>query len=204
MTTLIRLLNSPLLQVAGLVFDCELAVGRGQTRDYTRRRVAAGVSLGDHSRLREREWSLEGAVAGTLQLQNLTRPGTNPLGALASAGAAIANQFGAGLSTRLDDFEDSLVSVMQEGDEVDVVTKAPGAAARRFRAVVREWSATSTATGPDSGDAAIYRLSVLEVLRAGALGLAAATLEALGLNGSATANSLGPTQSPAVSPDLVP
>lgn len=204
MATLIRLLSSPLLQVAGLVFDVELGVGRGQRRDYTRRRVAAGIDLSDNSRLVAREWSLEGAVSAVLQPQNLTRPGQNLLAALSASGAGVAAQFDGSVATQLDNFEDNLVALMEVGDVVDVVSKAPGTGSRRFRAVVEEWHAQSTADGPESGDAAVYRLSLREVQRAGGLGLGSATPEALGLNGTATPTNLGPTPSPASQVDMVP
>lgn len=60
------------------------------------------------------------------------------------------------------------------GDEVEVVTKAPGVGGR-FRAVVLSWRASSSSQGPDSGGAATYRMRLLEVQRANALGLSEAT-----------------------------
>lgn len=216
MTTIVRLLNSPLLQVGGLVFDCELAAARGQDREYTRRRVAAGVTLSDHSRLLASEWDLDGAVSMFAQFQNIARPGADPLESLqamalnavltvpfAGQAASTALEFSGALPSRLGDFEDSLRALIAVGDEVEVVTKAPGTGGR-FRAVVLSWRASSSSQGPDSGGAATYRMRLLEVQRANALGLSEATLQALGLNGSGTMTGLGPTGSPANLVTLTP
>lgn len=216
MPTILQLLNSPLMSVGTLVFDCELSVSRGVDVDFTDRRVAAGVNLSDHRRVRPREWELEGAVADAPQFQNIARPGADPLAVLqaqalagvlsvpvAGAAAAAALDAAGVLPGRLDAFEDDLTALVVAGDEVDVVTKAPGTRGR-FRAVVLSFRAVTSAQGPDAGGAATYRLRLREIQRAGELGLAEATLEALGLNGMAQVNSLGPTQSPLGTEMLLP
>lgn len=214
--TIVQLLNSPLAQVGPLVFDCELSVARGVDVDFTDRRVAAGVNLSDHRRVRPREWELEAAVANAVQFQNIARPGADALAVLqaqalsaalsvpvAGSAAAAALDAAGVVAGRLDAFEDDLTALVLAGDEVDVVTKAPGTRGR-FRAVVQSFRAVTTATGPDAGGASTYRLRLREIQRAGELGLAEATLEALGLNGSATVNSLGSTGSPSGVEMLLP
>lgn len=173
MSTLV-LFDAPLLQVGGLVFDSELRVARGMARDYTKRRVGAGVTLSDHSRVRPREWQLEGAVSAMAQPHNLGRPGARG----AQAGAVVA-------LSRLEDFEADLEALIRRGLEVDVVSKV----VRRFRAVVTSWNASTTG---EDGNQARYVMSLEEIQRQG-VSIALAVPDALALTGSGVTTP-GPSQ----------
>jgi hypothetical protein len=161
------LFDAPLLQVAGLVFDAELEVDRGMDREYTQRRVGAGVTLSDHSRVKPREWSLAGAVSAIVQPQNAGRPGARG----AQAAFAVTPSM-----SRLEDFEADLVALVRAGLEAEVVSKV----VPRFRAVVLSWRSTTT---PEDGNQSRYSLRLREVQRQGVT-IALATPDILALTGS--------------------
>lgn len=196
------LLSSPLLQVGLLVFDAELQVGRGQSRQYTERRIAAGAVLSDHSFVAPREYQLQGGVSAIAQLQNLGRPGAEFATASAAAFTQVgqtvaANLVGIQFTTRLQDFEADLEALVDLGAEVEVVSKVIG----RRRAVVTSWQAQTT---PDDGDAAIYSLTLREVQRALGLSITNPTEQSAALVGSGTTTPLGATPAPLVQVPFTP
>lgn len=176
LTILRRLFSAPLLQLGGLAFDAELSVSRGGSRQYTERRVGAGVSIADHSFRLPRTFTVEGGVSGLPQNQNLGRPGSSILGGLLDIGfQKLEGLTGLNFATRVADFEARMQSIIESGEELELVSKVVG----RQRVILLEWTATTT---PDLGDQGVYRCVCKEVLRAG-LSIADATAQALALNG---------------------
>lgn len=161
-----------------LAFDAEVSVSRGGRRQYTENRVGAGVDMSDHSFMLAREFILEGAVSGVAQPQNLARPGFNLrlFGADAAFGA-LEGLTGFDFSSRVQDFEARLNTIIESGDELEIVSKVIG----RVGAVLLDWQTTTT---PETGNMAQYRLTLKEVQRAVGMTIANATPEALALNGS--------------------
>lgn len=174
--TFVRL---PLLQLADLVFDGEVQVGRGGEREMSERRLAAGATVSDHSRRPPRVFQVEGIVSALAQPQNLTRPNASPLDIVTAAGLNVAGAFVpldfAG--SRLGDFEARLNALLDDDvfGEVELISKVVG----RVTCVLTRWEATTSA---DDGQAASYRLTLREVQRFG-LTIADATDLALALNG---------------------
>lgn len=177
LTILRRLFSAPLMQLGGLAFDCEISVSRGGQREYTDRRVGAGVSLSDHSFVLPRVFTLEGAVSGLAQPQNIGRPGSSILGGLLDIGLGKLEALtGLDFATRVADFEARMQGIIANGEEMELVSKVIG----RQRVILLSWEATTTA---DMGDQAVYRCVCREVQRAG-LSIANATAQALALTGS--------------------
>lgn len=182
--SILRRYTSPLLKVGDLAFDAEVSVDRGGDRQYTRARTGAGAVLSDHSFSEPREFTLEGAVAGLGQPQNLGRPGANNLGGLIDLGLdAAEGGTGRDFSTRVADFEQRLEAVRARGDVLEVISKVIG----RVRCVMLAWRASTRA---EDGDRATYQVRLLEEWSAG-LSIAGATDVALAMNGSGGAVSPG-------------
>lgn len=193
----------PLLQLADLVFDCEVSVQRSGERDLSERRLAAGATVADHSRRPPRVFIVEGAVSALSQPQNLTRPNASPLDIVTAAGLDVAGAFVpldfAG--SRLGDFEARLDALLDDENfgEVELVSKVVG----RVTCVLVRWEATTTG---DDGRAATYRLTLREVQRF-SLTIADATDFALALNGQGGApqpGGGGPSQSTPMVLDITP
>lgn len=177
LTILRRLFSAPLLQLGGLAFDAEVSVSRGGQRQYTDRRVGAGTNISDHSFRLARIFTVEGAVSGLPQKQNIGRPGSSILGGLLDIGLSkLEGLTGLDFATRVADFEARMQGLIESGEEMELVSKVVG----RQRVILLDWSATTTA---DMGDQGVYRCTCKEVLRAG-LSIADATAQALALNGS--------------------
>lgn len=204
MPTLLRPSSAPLLQLGALVFDAEVSVGRGGRAQFSERRVAAGVTLSDHSFVEARVYQVEGGVSAIAQPQNLGRPGADT----AEAALATLRALGQGVASALvpldfldrrEDFEARLQATLEARQELELVSKVVG----RVKVVLTEWSATTTA---EDGQAAVYRLTLREVDRAG-LSIAQATPEALALvgsGGSVSPGGGGPSQLTPATLDVVP
>lgn len=179
MATILRRQSQPLLALGDLVFDCEVSVGRGGRREMSKRRLASGAFISDHSRREPRVYQVEGAVSALPPVQNVGRPRSD--GALAGTAAlpAAAQAFSTvAIASRVSDFETRL-DRLQDDDvfgEVELVSKVVG----RVRVVMTEWQATTTG---DDGMVGRYRLTLEEVQRAG-LTIMDATPESLALVGS--------------------
>lgn len=189
------------MALGDLVFDCELSVQRGGRREISRRRLASGARVMDHSRREPRVFQVEGAVSALPPVQNAGRPGSPddlPLAGLAGAAAAFSP---VAIGSRVGDFEKRL-DRLQDDDtfgEVELVSKVVG----RVSVVLTEWSATTTG---DDGFVGTYRLTLEEVQRAG-LTITEATPESLALNGTGGApqpGGGGPSQATPVTIDWVP
>jgi hypothetical protein len=178
--TFLRRLSSPLMQVGDLVFDVELSGRRGGRREYTEERIAAGVSVSDHSFRVARRFTLSAGVSAIAQMQNLGRPGAASLvDSLTELGEGLAANLSigdSGLGQRITDFETRLDALIDLGDELELVSKVVG----RPLVVLEEWDSTN---GPEDGNAAVYNMTFKEVQRAG-LTIADAVPSALALNGS--------------------
>lgn len=188
----------PLASVGAFVFDVELSNTRGDVRDVSSRRIARGASIIDHSVLNPtgRVFTLGGRVSNLPQPQNIGRPSPSPL---TSAIESLINQTAAGLigqSTRLADAESTLRSQIEEGEEVEVISKKFG----KIRAIVTSWQASD---GDDDSFASTYQVSLLEIRRAGGLLFANPGEAAAALNGSGATNKLGPTSTVAEEVDFV-
>lgn len=182
--TIIRRLTTPLLQVGDLGFDAEVSVGRTQAVEFTERRIAAGVSLIDHSFALPRTFQIQGAVSGLAQLQNLGRPGQKLLqGALDLALTQLEAISGFNFQTRVEDFEKRLQALVLRREEVELISKVVG----RIRVIILSVDAMTTA---EEGDMAIFRLSMREVQRSG-LSIAQAIAEAMALTGTGGAPAPG-------------
>ena len=203
MVSILTRLSRPLLQIGDLAFDNEVSVQRGGEREISERRLAAGVTVADHSRRPPRVYQVEGAVSAIAQPQNFGRPGA-PVGSAAveQLAANIASALlPIGLASRVEDFEARLDALLDDGQfaELELVSKVVG----RVQVVLVRWEATTTG---DDGDAATYRLTLREVQRAG-LTIAGATPEALALNGSGGGpqpGGGGPSQATPGTLDVVP
>lgn len=180
MVAILSRLSRPLLQLGDLAFDCEVSVQRSGERQVSERRLAAGATVSDHSRRPPRTYIVEGAVSVLPQPQNFGRPGS-------PSGDAAASSFTQDLvggiiplevTDRLQDFESRLDALQDDGvfAELTLTDQIIG----RVQVVLLQWEATN---GPETGQAATYRLTMREVQRAG-LTIAQATDEALGLNGT--------------------
>lgn len=175
---ILRRISSPLLQVGDLAFDCEVSVQRGGEAQFTENRIGIGADISDHSFNLPREFVLEGAVSGVVQLQNFARPGFSFLDSAIDAGlGALEGLTGLNFSSRIEDFEERLEAVRQARQELEVVSKVIG----RQRCVLKRWEATTDA---GMGEMAQYRLTLKEVQRAGGVGYPTPTTESLALNGS--------------------
>lgn len=176
--SILRGFASPLLQIGDLAFDAELSVDRGGERQYTRNRVGAGALLTDHSFSEPREFSIEGAVAGLGQPQNIGRPGaSNGLAVLRDIGLdALEGLTGRDFSTRVADFEQRMQAIIDRGDMLEVISKVVG----RVPCVMLSWRAS---TRGEDGDRATFMVRLLEVLTAG-FTISGGTELALALNGS--------------------
>lgn len=199
MSTFLRL---PLLQLAGLVFDNEVSVGRGGERELSERRLASGSTVVDHSRRPPRVFQVEGAVSAVAQPQNLLRPNASVADGLEQIGNDI---FGAILpidfASRVQDFEERLDALLDDSQfrEIELISKVVG----RVTVVLTRWEATTTA---DDGEMASYRLTLREVQRFG-LSIAAATEAALALTGTGGApqpGGGGPSQATPMTLGVVP
>lgn len=198
--TIIRRLTTPLLQVGGLAFDCEVQVQRGGSVNVTEYRIAAGASISDHSFDEPRTFVVAGAVSGIPQPQNLGRPGASLLGGLLDVGLqSLETLTGLNLSTRVSDFEARLEVLRTTREVVEIVSKVIG----RKKAILIDWTCTTTA---DDGDMGMYQLTLREILTAG-LTIADATEDALALNGTGGTGSPGgggPSQSPGGNVEVSP
>ena len=176
MATFLRL---PLLQLAGLVFDCEVSVGRGGERELSERRLASGSTVVDHSRRPPRVFSVEGAVSAVAQPQNLLRPNASAADIAIQAGLDVAGAIvPIAFASRIQDFEARLDALLDDSQfrEIELISKVVG----RVTVVMTRWEATTTA---EDGRQASYRLSLREVQRFG-ITIAAATEAALALTGT--------------------
>lgn len=197
---IIRRLTTPLLQVGAIGFDCEVDVDSNQQVEFTERRIAAGISLRDHSFALPRNFTVTGAVSGIGQLQNLGRPGS-PLfsGALDLALTQLEALTGLDVQTRVQDFTKRFQAMVLRREEVELISKVVG----RVRVIVLGYDAQTTA---EMGEMAIFRVRMREVQRAG-LSIAQATAEALALSGSGGApppGSGGPSATTPGSLEVVP
>lgn len=178
MVAILSRLSRPLLQLGDLAFDCEVSVQRSGERQVSERRLAAGATVSDHSRRPPRTYIVEGAVSVLPQPQNFGRPGSTISGTdfagLPIVGALVPIE----VTDRLQDFESRLDALQDDGvfAELTLTDQIIG----RVQVVLLQWEATN---GPETGQAATYRLTMREVQRAG-LTIAQATDEALGLNGT--------------------
>lgn len=178
MVAILSRLSRPLLQLGDLAFDCEVSVQRSGERQVSERRLAAGTTVSDHSRRPPRTYIVEGAVSVLPQPQNFGRPGSTISGTdfvgLPIVGALVPIE----VTDRLQDFESRLDALQDDGvfAELTLTDQIIG----RVQVVLLQWEATN---GPETGQAATYRLTMREVQRAG-LTIAQATDEALGLNGT--------------------
>lgn len=178
MVAILSRLSRPLLQLGDLAFDCEVSVQRSGERQVSERRLAAGATVSDHSRRPPRTYVVEGAVSVLPQPQNFGRPGSTISGTdfagLPVVGALVPIE----VTDRLQDFESRLDALQDDGvfAELTLTDQVIG----RVQVVLLQWEATN---GPETGQAATYRLTMREVQRAG-LTIAQATDEALGLNGT--------------------
>lgn len=183
------------------MFDCELTVQRGGQREVSRRRLASGARVSDHSRRLPRVYQVEGAVSALPPVQNVGRPGFAGGFNATALPAAAATFSPVAIASRVADFETRL-DRLQDDDvfgEVELVSKVVG----RVSVVLTEWSAVTTG---DDGMRAVYRLTLEEVQRAG-LTITEATPEALALVGSGGApqpGGGGPSQATPVVLDVVP
>ncbi len=201
MATILRRQSQPLLALGDLVFDCEVSVGRGGQREVSKRRLASGARVSDHSRRLPRTFQVEGSVSALPPVQNVGRPGF--LGGFnATALPAAATAFSpVAVASRVGDFETRLDRLLDDDAfrELELVSKVVG----RQTVVMTEWACVTTG---DDGMAATYRLTLEEVQRAG-LTIADATPESLALVGSGGApqpGGGGPSQATPVVLDVVP
>lgn len=199
MPTILRL---PLLQLAALVFDCELQVGRSGERELSERRLAAGATVVDHSRRPPRTFTVEGAVSAVAQPQNLVRPNASPADIGIQAGLDLAGAFvPLFLMTRVQDFEARLDALLDDTQfrEIELISKVVG----RVTVVLLRWEAT---TGPDDGRSATYRLTLREVQRFGLTITQAteASLALVGTGGAPQPGGGGPSQSTPMSLPVTP
>lgn len=191
----------PLCRLGDLVFDCQTQSGRGGQREVSERRLAAGASVADHSRQPPRVFRVRGMVSVLPQPQNFGRPGAT-INATTFAGLPIVGALvPLEVVDRLQDFETRLNALLTDSQfrELELVDQVVG----RKRVVLTDWSADN---GPDDGQAATYDLTLREVQRAG-LTIAAATAEALALNGTGGATPPGgggPSQATPGTLDVVP
>lgn len=201
MVAILSRLSRPLLQLGDLAFDCEVSVQRSGERQVSERRLAAGPTVSDHSRRPPRTYIVEGAVSVLPQPQNFGRPGSTILGTdftgLPIVGALVPIE----VTDRLQDFESRLDALQDDGvfAELTLTDQIIG----RVQVVLLQWEATN---GPETGQAATYRLTMREVQRAG-LTIAQATDEALGLNGTGGGpppGGGGPSQATPGTLDVVP
>lgn len=175
---ILRGISSPLMQVGDLAFDCEVSVARSGEAEFTQNRIGIGADISDHSFNLPREFVLEGAVSGVVQLQNFSRPGFSFVDSAIDAGlGALEGLTGLNFSSRIQDFEERLEAVRQARQELEVVSKVIG----RQRCVLKRWDATTDAS---MGEMAQYRLTLREVQRAGGVGYPTPTPESLAMNGS--------------------
>lgn len=202
MATILRRQNSPLLALGDLVFDCEVSVGRGGRREMSKRRLASGAFVSDHSRREPRVFQVEGAVSALPPVWNVGRPGADSSLAGTAALPAAASAFSTvAIASRVSDFETRL-DRLQDDDafgEIELVSKVIG----RRRVVLTEWQATTTG---DDGMVGRYRLTLEEVQRAG-LTITEATPESLALVGSGGTpqpGGGGPSQATPVLLEVVP
>lgn len=178
MVAILSRLSRPLLQLGDLAFDCEVSVQRSGERQVSERRLAAGATVSDHSRRPPRTYIVEGAVSVLPQPQNFGRPGSTISGTdfagLPIVGALVPIE----VTDRLQDFESRLDALQDDGvfAELTLTDQIVG----RVQVVLLQWEAIN---GPETGQAATYRLTMREVQRAG-LTIAQATAEALALNGT--------------------
>jgi hypothetical protein len=199
--TILRRQSQPLLGLGDLLFDCEVSVSRGGQREISRRRLASGARVSDHSRRLPRVFQVEGAVSALPPVQNVGRPGFQG-GFNATALPAAASAFSpVAIASRIGDFETRLDRLLDDDTygELELVSKVVG----RVRVVLTEWAAVTTG---DDGMRAVYRLTLEEVQRAG-LTIADATEEALTLTGTGGApqpGGGGPSQATPVVLDVVP
>lgn len=195
MPTILRRLSLPLLQVGDLAFDAEVSVQRGGEREISERRLAAGASVGDHSRRPPRVYEVEGIVSALAQPQNLGRPGSSFLNEVTSVAQDILGSLvPLEEATRLQDFEARLDALLNDDQfgELELISKVVG----RVRVVLLRWDATAPGEGQD-GAAARYRMTFRAVQRAG-LTIALATeqsLEFVGSGGAPQPGGGGPSQS---------
>lgn len=201
MVAILSRLSRPLLQLGDLAFDCEVSVQRSGERQVSERRLAAGATVSEHSRRPPRTYIIEGAVSVLPQPQNFGRPGSTLSGTdfagLPIVGALVPIE----VTDRLQDFESRLDALQDDGvfAELTLTDQVIG----RVQVVLLQWEATN---GPETGQAATYRLTMREVQRAG-LTIAQATDEALGLNGTgggAPPGGGGPSQATPGVLDVVP
>lgn len=201
MVAILSRLSRPLLQLGDLAFDCEVSVQRSGERQVSERRLAAGATVSDHSRRPPRTYIVEGAVSVLPQPQNFGRPGSTVSGTdfagLPIVGALVPIE----VTDRLQDFESRLDALQDDGvfAELTLTDQIIG----RVQVVLLQWEATN---GPETGQAATYRLTMREVQRAG-LTIAQATDEALGLNGTGGGpppGGGGPSQATPGAMDVVP
>lgn len=203
MVAILSRLSRPLLQLGDLAFDCEVSVQRGGQREMSERRLAAGASVAEHSRRPPRVYQIEGAVSVLPQPQNFGRPGS-PTGDAAANGLAldlIGGLVPLEVADRLQDFESRLDALLD--DDVFDVLQLTSQVIGRVNVVLVAWEATN---GPETGQAATYRLTLREVQR-GNLTIAQATDLALDLNGTgggAPPGGGGPSQATPGVLDVVP
>lgn len=200
MPTILRL---PLLQLAALVFDCEVSVGRSGERELSERRLAAGATVVDHSRRPPRTFTVEGSVSAVAQPQNLVRPNASPADIGTQAGLDLAGAFvPLFLMTRVQDFEARLDALLDDSQfrEIELISKVVG----RVTVVLLRWEAT---TRPDDGRSATYRLTLREVQRQVGLTITQATeasLALVGTGGAPQPGGGGPSQSTPMTLDVTP
>lgn len=202
MATVLRRQSQPLMSIGDLVFDCEVSVQRGGQREISRRRLASGARVSEHSRRLPRTWQVEGAVSALPPVQNVGRPGANAtLGGLGALPVAASAFSAAAIASRVKDFETRLDRLLDDDvfGPTELVSKVVG----RPLVVITEWQATTTG---DDGMVGRYRLTLEEVQRAG-LTITDGTPESLALVGSGGApqpGGGGPSQATPVTIDWVP
>lgn len=157
------------------MFDCEVSGDTGGETQFTEARVAAGADYSDHAYDVARTFTLEGAVSGIAQLQNVGRPGASLTATLQQVGEQVFEGL-TPASSRILDFEQRLEAVRQRHDELEVISKLVG----RARCVLLSWR---RAASGEEGDLGRFRLTLREVQTAGYT-IADATPLALALNGS--------------------
>lgn len=192
-------IGAPLLQVGDLSLDGELSISRGGEREISKRRLAAGANVSEHSRRRPRMFKASGVVSALPQPQNLGRPGFSPADLIPPIPTSIVP---IGVTSRREDFEQQLDALLEDGNfrEIELISKVVG----RVRVVLRDWEATNI---PEDGQSSTYSMQFEEVLRAGDLTIALASAAGLALNGSGGAplpGGGGASQSTPMDLDVVP
>jgi len=198
------LTRRPLSSVGFFFFDSQISESRGQSREFSVRRIPSGGNTIDHSVLDRggRRFTVSGRVCDIQQVQNLGRP--RPIAALDDLDQQLNRQALAaagqivGLSSRVRDQEALLSAEIASGAVIKCVAKKFG----KIQAVVTAWDVDD---GADDGGASTYSIELLEISIAefrGALGLPSETAESLGGGGNLAAK--GPSNFTTKLLELVP